>query len=95
MSTKDVVGVIFQSTFPLRGTTAVQRQPLAGHEISIHVPLAGNDPAAARKVGKMGYFNPRSPCGERLLIEMEDDHHGTISIHVPLAGNDRTQILRC
>ena len=35
--------------------------------ISIHAPRVGSDPQAVRRpAGAAGYFNPRSPCGERL-----------------------------
>ena len=33
----------FQSTLPLRGATALERQPFSGYTISIHAPLAGSD----------------------------------------------------
>ena len=78
----------FQSTLPLRGATALERQPFSGYTISIHAPLAGSDYQAVwsldgyvisihaplagsdRCLGPQTpgsrYFNPRSPCGERL-----------------------------
>ncbi len=34
--------------------------------ISIHAPLAGSDPALQNAAHVTRYFNPRSPCGERL-----------------------------
>ena len=37
---------IFQSTFPLQGTTVPVLIYFQGENISIHVPIAGNDPAA-------------------------------------------------
>ena len=36
-------------------------------KISIHTPLAGSDSAASACSKWIGYFNPHSPCGERLL----------------------------
>ena len=40
---------------------------IPGRGISIHAPRVGSDPAGSQ-VGELpGYFNPRSPCGERLL----------------------------
>ena len=33
--------------------------------ISIHAPRAGSDSAHRRQEQEPGYFNPRSPCGER------------------------------
>ena len=37
------MNALFQSTFPLQGTTADQLQDRAAGRISIHVPIAGND----------------------------------------------------
>ena len=58
--------------------------------ISIHTPHAGSDIQPSSIVSKsIVYFNPHSPCGERL------DHRGTwlpafpISIHTPHAGSDQ------
>ena len=34
--------------------------------ISIHAPLAGSDRRSCRSTVRRSYFNPRSPCGERL-----------------------------
>ena len=36
----------------------------------------------------MDYFNPRSPCGERLNKAMGVASPSTISIHAPRAGSD-------
>ena len=41
---------IFQSTFPLQGTTLPVVLGLRAQNISIHVPIAGNDPS-----GESGY----------------------------------------
>ena len=59
---------IFLSTFPLRGTS--QRPDGQGTpiEISIHVPLAGNVLAIVTRAERMTNFYPRSPCGERRLV---------------------------
>ena len=35
--------------------------------ISIHAPHAGSDHKAGNNTNKELYFNPRSPCGERLF----------------------------
>ena len=41
-----------------------------------------------------GYFNPRSPCGERLPARHELCHSATsISIHAPRVGSDRVSVL--
>ena len=36
--------MIFQSTFPLQGTTLLEKGLIILEKISIHVPIAGNDP---------------------------------------------------
>ena len=58
-------GYLFQSTFPLRGTTRKLRFVVDDLGISIHVPLAGNDHGKGFAARAGGHFNPRSPCGER------------------------------
>ena len=35
------------------------------------------------------YFNPRSPCGERLLAALPRCHPFLISIHAPRVGSDQ------
>ncbi len=37
------------------------------------------------------YFNPRAPCGARLLALLADVGEALISIHAPLAGRDSTR----
>ena len=56
----------FQSTLPLRGATALFTVRGCGARlISIHAPLAGSDSTVPAFSDSSGYFNPRSPCGER------------------------------
>ena len=58
---------LFQSALPLRGATGIPRgQEYARIRISIRAPLAGSDArTACHRQPCSGYFNPRSPCGER------------------------------
>ena len=44
-----LVNVIFQSTFPLQGTTILHSYSTGSGAISIHVPIAGNDGERHRK----------------------------------------------
>ena len=37
--------------------------------ISIHAPRVGSDSRQAAKASLKDYFNPRSPCGERLQLD--------------------------
>ena len=55
----------FQSTLPARGATCAVDQPHAGDGISIHAPRTGSDAPFAGCATSRGYFNPRSPHGER------------------------------
>ncbi len=82
-----IICATFLSTFPLRGTSrACMRRGRAGR-ISIHVPLAGNVRLYSRSGRCHTHFYPRSPCGERQLLALENYLPQDISIHVPLAGN--------
>ena len=57
--------------------------------ISIHAPHAGSDqPALVCSLSRSNHFNPRSPCGERLICELVTQRHFSISIHAPHAGSD-------
>ena len=62
----DRVRIVFQSTLPVWGATRVGRSRLPEQEISIHAPRVGSDQPWARPNTIPFYFNPRSPCGERL-----------------------------
>ena len=57
---------VFQSTLPLRGATTYRQFHGRPYPISIHTPLAGSDRASSRFEVRRAYFNPHSPCGERL-----------------------------
>ena len=41
-----------------------------GMNISTHAPRAGSDRLACWGLAAAGYFNPRSPCGERPSLRM-------------------------
>ena len=78
----------FQSTLPMRGAT---NRPHLGRfivTISIHAPHAGSDRLNPEQKRKPKYFNPRSPCGERLEMEICRFPASSISIHAPHAGSD-------
>ena len=56
--------------------------------ISIHAPRVGSDPQTHVLLLPVPYFNPRSPCGERLSINVLIAPDGEISIHAPRVGSD-------
>ena len=76
----------FQSTLPLRGATRRDGIGRRGQRISIHAPLAGSDWLIAVTPDVVRYFNPRSPCGERLISNSY--HHVKIRFQstLPLRG---------
>ena len=41
-------------------------QSMGNLSISIHAPRVGSDSRRPKNAGQRAYFNPRSPCGERL-----------------------------
>ena len=60
----------FQSTLPARGATRrPTRTATSGRPISIHAPRTGSDSPAPAALRPSLYFNPRSPHGERPLID--------------------------
>ena len=61
----------FQSTLPVGGATGDWRRPGGILRISIHAPRGGSDPDGEMTHAKNGYFNPRSPWGERLAFSSD------------------------
>ena len=57
----------FQSTHPLRGATRTSKLSRRALPISIHAPLAGCDSQRPYIIPGQANFNPRTPCGVRLL----------------------------
>ena len=57
----------FQSTLPVWGATTHHRMTPERHQISIHAPRVGSDRLVDWSCCRAIYFNPRSPCGERLI----------------------------
>ena len=82
----------FQSTHPLRGATRVKSCFVFARKISIHAPLAGCDGGAGRLVWRTGNFNPRTPCGVRLPVEMECCHWNNFNPRTPCGVRLRISI---
>ena len=62
-------GVIpFQSTRPMRGATRRDADLLHRGHISIHAPHAGRDALRGDPRRERINFNPRAPCGARLVL---------------------------
>ena len=56
---------IFLSTLSLRRATSPRRSSTVTPSISIHALLAESDQWFINGKGRLAYFYPRSPCGER------------------------------
>ena len=57
--------VIFQSTLPVRGATRTSLIRQSKNRFQSTLPVRGATVPRGRPVICCGYFNPRSPCGER------------------------------
>ena len=58
----------FQSTRPVRGATIQGPSLGPNFIISIHAPRAGRDDFNSFNDIQWNYFNPRAPCGARLIL---------------------------
>ena len=78
---------LFQSTLPARGATAALRVLCVIRRISIHAPRTGSDkyqrPSSLRT---SGYFNPRSPHGERQRFSCPPCRKASFQSTLPARG---------
>ena len=81
-------GRAFQSTLPARGATRQRVTPPNAKGISIHAPRTGSDHMKTPVGNADGYFNPRSPHGERRFA-FSNMARTVISIHAPRTGSDK------
>ena len=63
-----------------------------GERFSIHAPRVGSDAKARPQAKKSCYFNPRSPCGERLGMEQPDSPLFGFQSTLPVWGATDTWI---
>ena len=81
--------VLFQSTHPVWGATALLETVTLATPISIHAPRVGCDwPRSGARNRTMPHFNPRTPCGVRPIICVVGFVRIAISIHAPRVGCD-------
>ena len=73
---------------PRAGSDKMSTHTLNKNNISIHAPRAGSDGEQIVGFDVPGYFNPRSPCGERPGYILNYIPILSISIHAPRAGSD-------
>ena len=64
-----MMALLFQSTRPVWGATLRKRREKVSAMISIHAPRVGRDGWIHRLHQAQGYFNPRAPCGARLICK--------------------------
>ena len=86
----EVLLAIFQPTLPVRGATPMFVAQHIQEMISTHAPRAGSDNRWFSCITTIWYFNPRSPCGERLYDSYPVSDTQPISTHAPRAGSDES-----
>ena len=86
---KEEHATIFQSTSSVWRTTANLRRIDAMEPISIHVLRVEDDKVALKIWRCRLHFNPRPPCGGRLIATVGAAATGWISIHVLRVEDDR------
>ena len=79
---------IFQSTHPMWDATIFMQFLLSNFVISIHAPHVGCDEYAINIAYLHKNFNPRTPCGMRLIWIYRLLVSIGISIHAPHVGCD-------
>ena len=83
---------IFQSTRPVWGATMTDAEIAEIREFQSTRPVWGATAAQDRAVEDDYHFNPRAPCGARLLQTFYDLHKQPISIHAPRVGRDELDL---
>ena len=76
----------FQSTRPVRGATPARHRCGLPCIVSIHAPRAGRDPAVMRPPSVPESFNPRAPCGARLVDALGTVDRGVFQSTRPVRG---------
>ena len=69
----DMIDMWFQSTHSLRSATNYDIADINTFLVSIHALLAECDNCGIRITGKYKGFNPRTPCGVRLIMRKQAD----------------------
>ena len=77
---------VFQSTLPVWGATALPGPQSPARTISIHAPRVGSDLRGDLPGVPGQYFNPRSPCGERLNNEYDETFCRIFQSTLPVWG---------
>ena len=87
--------LLFQSTCPARGTTAICKSFLAeAVRISIHVPREGHDKISLQQYSTKLNFNPRAPRGARPFCKDFARTGGEFQSTCPARGTTKSQVCR-
>ena len=84
--------LLFQSTLPVWGATRLETGLEALTVISIHAPRVGSDVFHKLALKINVNFNPRSPCGERLIIPMIWTSNNRFQSTLPVWGATLTAL---
>ena len=79
---------VFQSTRPVWGATHNARRTADLCVVSIHAPRVGRDVWSCPCHARRRRFNPRAPCGARLVRDINFAVACGVSIHAPRVGRD-------
>ena len=82
----------FQSTLPVWGATSRKTAAEMAAEFQSTLPVWGATVGDQLKLKQEGYFNPRSPCGERHVDQCSFGFDIVISIHAPRVGSDNQSL---
>ena len=85
---------LFQSTPSLRRATRAAPKIPGRKKVSIHALLAESDSQFKKSVIILMGFNPRPPCGERLIGASTNWGESDVSIHALLAESDALTLAR-
>ena len=77
---------LFQSTLPTGGATGFTIAQQLVAKISIHAPRGGSDQTMSKSPFSYGYFNSRSPWGERHLLYRYYFVHTEFQSTLPVGG---------
>ena len=89
------IAFLFQSTHPVWGATYFSIPLFFGSDVSIHAPRVGCDTWRMPQGDHSIRFNPRTPCGVRLVGYFRYGISVAVSIHAPRVGCDVRAHVRC
>ena len=88
-------GTSFQSTRPVWGATRLRQVRGKARQFQSTRPVRGATTSGGICVCRGRYFNPRAPCGARLVLPSHPRKRQPISIHAPRVGRDEALLGCC